>query len=121
MSERRWRAGDRFWCDEVEYRVMPGRKGPDDLRLEHYVNGEWRPVKMETGFLLADFFFENEHVLYPRAKGYRGGYEYLRAIQHATRYGWESTQQQLREQQARIREALQGCLPTRYRHDGDAL
>lgn len=120
LSERRWRPdGEPFWCDGIQYRVVPGRKGPDDMRLEKHLNGEWQPVRMEAGFMLADFFFENEHVLYPRAKGYRGGFEYLKAIQFAAQNGWESTQRQLREQQSRIREMVQGCLPTRYRHDGE--
>lgn len=120
MSDRRWQAGDDFWCDGIRYRVIEGRKGPDDLRLERRVDGEWRPVKMESGFMLADFFFENEQVLYPRAKGHRGGFEYLRALQDATRHGWETTQRRLsaQQQQSRLRGALQHCLPIRYRGDG---
>ena len=87
------------------------------MRLEKRLDGEWQPVRMEAGFMLADFFFENEQELYPRAKGYRGGFEYLKAVQNAARYGWEPTQRQLREQQSKLRSVLQGCLPTRYRHD----
>ena len=120
MTERRWKAGDEGYCNEIRYRVVTGRKGPDDLRLDLFINGDWQPAKMEIGFLMADFFFENEHALYPRARGYRGGFEYLKALQDASRYGWQATQRQLRTQQSRLRGALRQCLPTHRQEDGDA-
>ena len=120
MTERRWKAGDEGYCNGIQWRVTPGRKGPDDLRLEMHINGEWQPAKMEIGFLMADFFFENEHVLYRRSDGYRGGYEYLKELHNAARYGWENTQQKLRQQQTRIRRAFRQCIPDHYRGDGTA-
>lgn len=118
LSERRWQAGDNFWCDGIRYRVVEGRKKPGDLRLERRIDGEWQPVRMESGFMLADFFFENEHVVFPRADGYRGGYEYLKELHNAARHGWEATQRKLRGQQQRLRSALGQCAPIRRREDG---
>lgn len=87
---RRWEAGYNGTASGISYRVVQGRKSADDLRLEFRVNGEWRPVAMDIGFLLADFFFENEHVLYPRSQGYRGGWKYIQALQRAALDGWEA-------------------------------
>ena len=73
--------------------------------------------------MLADFFFDNEQVLYPREKGFHGGHEYLRAMQDAAlRGGWEAAQRKLREQQMRIRRgaraAIVQCFPGRNEEDG---
>jgi hypothetical protein len=86
-----------FEIDGVFYRVLHGRKGPGDLRLEHRVDGAWKPVRMRTGAMLADFFFENEEVLYPDAKG---GKKYLEYVRDATKYGWDKADAVLRVERA---------------------
>lgn len=87
---RRWHAGWRGWVDNIEYRVVPGRKSGEDLRLEHYVQGEWMAVAFEGGFLLADFFCQNEDGLFPRAEAYAGGSKYLAYCYWAACSGWEA-------------------------------
>jgi hypothetical protein len=105
---RRWLAGMAFEVDGVFYRVLRGRKeaprGAEDLRLEHRVDGVWRPVRMQTGAMLADFFFENEDVLYPRPR-FNGGTEYLSYLWDAAYTGWEHSEGRLQEQKTRRRES----------------
>ena len=70
-------------------RVVPGKKSAEDLRLEWQIpGGEWRAVTMATGAIMADFWYENEDVLYPRAAGFKGGEKYAQYLGVAMREGW---------------------------------
>lgn len=93
-----WTATGPFYCSGLRWRVVAGVKAPGDMRLEVEGPAGWVPVKMEAGFLLADFFFDNESRLYPRSAGFRGGYEYLRALHDAARFGWERAATRLQGQ-----------------------
>lgn len=104
---RKFLEGMRFTCDGQHYRVAAGSKSPNDLKLEWHVDGWWRPVRMQTGFFLADFFYENEDVLrerYPGVKLFEGGEMYQRLSRVAGREGYEVAQQMLAGMQARRQE-----------------
>lgn len=60
---------------------------------------------MAAGFLMADFFKENEDVLYPLERGFRGGQMYLDFCQGAVYVGWRAATHQLNEQRERKRAA----------------
>jgi len=110
MVTRRWKAGMAGDCGGIPWRIVPGRKGPGDLRLELFANGQWLAVKMDLGFLMADFFFENEELLHPPAKGNLGGSMYTGHCLMAIAHGWETARQWLavqRERAAARREAAE--------------
>jgi hypothetical protein len=78
----------------------PLRKGKDHMVLQWwraagtYPDGApqpaaWLEVKMDTGFLMADFFFNEEHAMFNREHGFRGGYKYMDALWQAARKGWQ--------------------------------
>lgn len=98
---RRWRDGLQVELDGLRFRVVAGRKSPDDLRLECWVDGSWRPVRMALGAFLADFFYENEEVLFPYPK--KGGRKYLDYLRDAAKYGWEKADAVLRVERAKKR------------------
>ncbi len=69
----------------------------------------WLEVKMDAGFLMADFFFNEEHAMFERERGFRGGFKYMAALWQAAREGWdhaalalcmERKQKALREEEA---------------------
>lgn len=100
---RRWREGWRATVDGVTLRVVRGKKqsrivGADDLRMDIFVGGEWKPVHMSLGCILADFFMENEDVLYPPTQGFAGGTYYLRALEQAPLIGWEAVVSKIRDE-----------------------
>lgn len=108
---RRWAAGDEYWSKEgLHLRVVEGAKPVNgngegrDLRLEVDVNGQWTAVHMELGFALADFFYENEEVLFPPPQ-YKGGEKYLEQVQNAARFGYLAAQEWLERESRRKRDA----------------
>lgn len=94
-------AGDREDFDGVAFRVVEGRKAPGDLRLEVQArNGLWRPVTMRMVFFLADFFFENEELLYPPPR-YLGGAKFRRAVKQAMEKGYKQADASLQVERQR--------------------
>lgn len=76
------------------FRVVPEeqaasskRKGKDHVLLQVHNGGRWIDVKMEIGFALAGFFYNEEEALYPQADGYYGGEMYLERCRYAALYG----------------------------------
>ncbi len=47
MSDRRFHAGDTFVIPPLEYRVVAGKKGPGDLRLDWRWCSGWEPVPLD--------------------------------------------------------------------------
>jgi hypothetical protein len=97
---RRFAPGSHGEFGGIEWRVWRGRKAPEDLRLE-IRSMEFVPVPMALGFLLADFFAENEDVLFPPSKGFQGGRRYLLYLSRAVRLGWESAVALLNDEKRR--------------------
>lgn len=85
----RWTVGMREVVDGLPMRVTAGRKDPQDLRLEWWTPDGWQPMTFRAAFIMCDFFFENEHVLYPPPR-YKGGHYFLRHVQIACDRGWEA-------------------------------
>jgi len=100
---RRFNAGEYFNVSGIEFRVEQGRKHPDDRVLLWWSQEYgWKPIEMTVGFLLADFFFENEEVLYPKPA--KGGDYYLDACEVAARNGWRQADEQLKAAKVRAAE-----------------
>jgi hypothetical protein len=102
--------------DGIAWRVSPGAKTERDLVLEVRTANGWRNVKMETGFLMADFLAENEDVLvadgyFPAASA--GADYYLNFLRIAATDGWQAAAERLEaERQARRkREAAPDNVP----------
>lgn len=105
---RRWRERSPYQVGGVWYRVVKGRKGADDLRLEHHVEGRWTPVYMAETFMQADFFAENEQWLEQERDHWRqGGAAYfLSQIAEAVRYGWERVAERITDQRGRREDGI---------------
>lgn len=113
-TTRRWYAGQSFSIDDMHFRVVAGKKGPDDLRLDQLVDGKWVAVRMAVGGMMADFFFENEEVLYPPPA--KGGKKYLDYVRDAARFGWERAEAALR-----VERAVKNMQPSLFDAMKDAL
>ena len=108
---RRWAPGAEFELDGLRWRVVRGRKqsrvpGEIDLRLEHLTPQGWRPTAMALLFMLADFWYENEDLLYPRPR-FQGADYLLRAVGRAAKNGYQSEVDRLEAEKARKREREQ--------------
>lgn len=94
---RHFHVGDVGDIAGVRWRVVQGKKAPEDLRLD-LCAPRFVPVSMGVGFLLADFLCENEEYLYPRAKGFSGGDRYMRFVDGTRLLGWEAAYEQLKQE-----------------------
>lgn len=103
MSDRRFQLGDRIELAPMEYRLVRGRKGPDDLRLDwRPTELDWRPVELDHAFLIVDAIADNENVLYPYPAA--GGGKVNAAIRVALRDGWQRARLDLHAERARRAE-----------------
>ena len=98
---RRWVMGDagRFDCG-LQWRVVRGKKRAGDLRMEWNVAGRWVPVGMDASFVLADFHYEIEDVLYPPPQ-HLGGEKFHRALRASIEHGWRRAASELDAERAR--------------------
>lgn len=88
-----------FIAPAVEWRVVQGKKAPDDLRLD-IRSVRFAPVSMKLGFLFADFYAQNEQTLQRRGAikirpGVPAHDRYLAFIEGAMHMGWEDASDQL--------------------------
>jgi hypothetical protein len=94
-------------------RVVKGKKAEDDLRFEWQVpGGEWRAVTMAAGGIMADFWYENEDVLYPPSAGFLGGEKYAQYLDQAMREGWDAADAVLQGEKAASRTSATPTLLT---------
>jgi hypothetical protein len=98
-EKRRFQAGFSYHLPPMDYRLVPGRKGPRDLRLDWRYNDDsgrispWRPVELDHVFLIVDAIADNENDLYPPpASG--GGYVF-RFVKLALKEGWRQARHDL--------------------------
>lgn len=96
---RRFRAGDRLRASDVEFRIMRGDKAKDDLRLDAWLDGRWRPVDMELAFLLVDFFTENEDAIRRSYWRWNGDSYFMKEVLSAWKHGWRVPTEKLQRQQ----------------------
>ena len=99
QEKRRFRAGDTFRVGNMDFRVVPGRKGPGDLRLDWRYNNRagtgspWYPLDLEVIALSVDVIADNENYLYPPPAS---GGDYVRKyVMSALRDGWNAAQTRL--------------------------
>lgn len=98
MSEQRRLREGIVQLPPMEYRLVRGRKGPGDLRLDwrwadRYCTSEWRPVELDHVFLIADVIARIEDVTHPYPQ--RGGgltFAFIKAVR--TR-GWRQVRHDL--------------------------
>lgn len=104
MTERRFRPGLTENVEGIWFRLVPGKKGDGDLRLELRAAGEWRPVKMRLAAFLTDFFVENEdHLRQYRPHWKQSGWEFFADFLHeATENGWKVASERLETQRRRV-------------------
>lgn len=96
---RRFAAGDAWEIGGVRYRVVTGKKGPDDLRLEwSAATGKWTAVEMAHAACQTDFFCENEDYLYPPPQ--QGGQYFMDFLHKARGLGWDAAWRILRGEKA---------------------
>lgn len=108
-APRRWQAGQTFAVNGLEFRVRGGRKGLGDLVLDYHLPSGWSPVPMAVTFLMVDFFYENEHHLYPPPR-YAGGEYLFRRLRLATRSGHEMATRLLDDEKASGQRGVQAAL-----------
>lgn len=85
--QRRFKAGDQFRVEDIWYRLVPGHKGPDDLRLEWASAGfAWRPVTLDHVGIIVDAIGDNENVLYPPPAS--GNAKVVKFVRQVFAEGW---------------------------------
>jgi hypothetical protein len=106
---RRWPVGREVTVKRVwRFRVVQGSKerGNSHLYGDHvlqmWLQGEWWNVPDAVAFVIADFKYENEEVLYPREHGKNGGDKHLSECKRAARHGWERAQEWLEHEQGNL-------------------
>lgn len=104
--ERRFRDGQHFEFGDVEYRIVRGRKGPDDLRLDRRFHSRWVPVTLDDTFLVVDVIADNENVLFPPPAS--GGGKVWKALKTALQYGWHRARHDLQLERMRRDEGDEG-------------
>jgi hypothetical protein len=100
----RFKAGQSGELNGIEWRIVPGKKKPGDLRLDLRAR-EFRAVPMSLSFLLADFHFQVEHHLYAPGDGFLGGEKFMRGVNGSVVIGWEAAVEWLENERARKRAA----------------
>lgn len=105
----RWERTDTFEVGGLYFHVVPEREAASSKKLKgngHMVlevwqpegwlpdgrwnsKGRWIPLPMDVGFLLADFWCNEEDAMYERASGNLGGDKYMRYCWDAYYKGWE--------------------------------
>ena len=84
-------------------RIVPGRKGPGDMRLEicrNWGHQSWVPVKMALVAYMTEFFFLNETLLYPPEGGFKGGEKFMDFLDQAAYEGYEVATAELEREKA---------------------
>jgi hypothetical protein len=77
----------------MEYRLLPGKKGRGDLRLDWRYSDDagrispWRPVELDHVALILDAIADNENVLYPFPAA--GGGKVYQFVRRALKDGWQ--------------------------------
>ncbi len=90
----------------MEFRVERGAKTKGDawkygdLVLYWKTPSGWQKVPLDFVFLCADFFSENEEILFPSRLDYEGGRKPIREIGVAARAGYQAARSKLFDERA---------------------
>ena len=90
----------------MHFRFVQGAKALEDVRMEILIP-QWTKASMKLGFVLADFWAQNERVLYPY-RGDEAGEKYLAECRHAQIAGWEAAAAHLDLERQRARARRNG-------------
>ena len=108
MTPRRFQAG---WEHRIpgpvftrEYRVVPGEKGSDDLRLDWRIVTQWQRVCLDDIAVTVDQVYENEERLYPPPE-YKGGGKVTAFVLGAIQRGYAYACNHLYVERQHTREA----------------
>lgn len=71
----------------MQFRLVPGSKHADDLRLDWRYVSQWQPVTLDVVALILDAVAENENVLYPPDHGCKGNAYVVEFAKRAIRDG----------------------------------
>lgn len=96
---RRFNEGDTFRLQGIDFRVVRGKKGPADLRLDWLLSVGWQPVCVDIVGLIADFVYENENYLYPPPR-FKGGEKFMAYIRQAVGDGYRQANHDLHLERA---------------------
>jgi hypothetical protein len=118
---RRFSAGATYRIPPMDYRLVSGRKGAGDLRLDwrwHDDDGRispWRPVELDHVALILDAIADNENYLYPPPAA--GGAYVTKFVRTVFREGWAKARTELHLQ--RMQKDMRRCgALLRERQDG---
>jgi hypothetical protein len=75
--------------------------------MEWQTDDGWQPVTMAAAAIMADFFFDNEDVLYPPSRGFKGGRKFMEFLRLAVKEGWQTAVHGLQRERAAKEEATQ--------------
>ena len=95
---REFAAGDTFELAGIWFRVVEGRKGPEDLRMDWLTESGWVAIPFVVLYLLTHFLTENEDVLYPPPAA--GGDKLMTELWWARRRGWRHAEARLEAEKA---------------------
>ena len=95
----RYVSGAMFRFGPLEVRLVSGRKGPADTRLDIRC-AEWHSMTFDELALMVDVLYENEHRLFPPRMGYEGGDKLIKHLRDAIRLGPEKAAALLRLEKA---------------------
>lgn len=99
-----FQAGQTGTLNGIEWQIVPGRKADGDLRMNIRAR-EFRAVPMSLSFLFADFHYQVEGHLYPKADGFLGGEKFMRGLNGAITIGWEAAVEWLERERSAKRVA----------------
>jgi hypothetical protein len=103
-GDRRFHEGELIDLPPMQYRLVHGTKGPEDLRLDWRYVTEWRPVELEHAALIVDAIADNENILYPPPAA--GGGKVWAFMRCAFRDGWTVARWRLHEERANKADRL---------------
>lgn len=101
VLDRRFRAGQSEEISGLRFRIGPGGKKPGDLVVQWRTPAGWRHIKLDALAFLTDFFYENEHWLFPPPCA--GGERVRHFLRDAVADGWALTVDRLHEERARAK------------------
>lgn len=96
----RFHAGDTFDLEGFQLRLVAGTKAFDGLRMDVRCP-QWTSLRLHEVGLIVDFLYENEHMLFPPARGHLGGEKVMQHLNLAVQRGWRSAAAVLDEEKER--------------------
>jgi hypothetical protein len=103
---RRYHLGDEWVCDGARYRIVQGKKHPQDWRLDTIGPSVWTPMTLGAPYIAMDVIGQNEDVIHSRDYEIGAG-KVRRALLVAYRDGWQRAWVDLTVERAHAAERLE--------------